>query len=395
MSIVRRFKFLWREIPWMSRRPGVLMYFFFFWNERLTAAGHVLSVFLLFSLFVLWVPGFYLVKFFLFLCCGFLIFPLFTLILAKETSVSSVRVDPVKEGDIAEISAVVYSKKLCHAVKLASFRMHPSLKYLPEENWKRVASGQSLEFRTQVQTFRRGAFPLPYIAATFGDPLGVASISRRAEGEYELLVFPRVMKLREFRFLTSGKSGLAFAPYLTSTFQRGLDFIGVREYREGDSLRDLHHGAFARYGRPFTKEFAAERGEGIVLLLDLACADLLSKTRVENAVRLCAGIASYLATRNLLGRFFIGNREIPLENAKIIPTVLSALARAPYPELNKPFPKPSLWSPAARPMTPVLSVSVLPLESPLITKQIVVSETAFREDDILSLVLNDEREVSL
>ena len=78
MSLARRIKFIWREIPWFSRRPGILMYFFFFWNERLTAAGHVLSVFLLFSLFVLWVPGFYLVKFFLFLCSAFLIFPLFS-----------------------------------------------------------------------------------------------------------------------------------------------------------------------------------------------------------------------------------------------------------------------------------------------------------------------------
>lgn len=395
MSLARRIKFIWREIPWFSRRPGILMYFFFFWNERLTAAGHVLSVFLLFSLFVLWVPGFYLVKFFLFLCSAFLIFPLFSLTPPRHASVFSVRVEPVKEGDVAEISALVCSKKNYPAVKLACFRMHPSLKYLPGENWERLAKNQTLEFRTRVKTFRRGAFPLPYIAATFGDPLGVASISKRAEGEHELLVYPKMIKVREFRFLSSGKSGLAFAPYLSSNFQRGLDFVGVREYREGDSLRDLHHGAFARYGKPFTKEFAAERGEGIVLLLDIACSDLLSKTRVENAVRLCAGIAKYLTTRNLLGRFFIGNREIPLENAKIMPTVLSALARAPYPELHKPFPKPSLWSPAARPMTPVLSVSVFPLESPLITKQIIISESLAREDASLSVVLNEEMEVSL
>ena len=91
MSLARRIKFIWREIPWFSRRPGILMYFFFFWNERLTAAGHVLSVFLLFSLFVLWVPGFYLVKFFLFLCSAFLIFPLFSLTPPRHASVFSVR----------------------------------------------------------------------------------------------------------------------------------------------------------------------------------------------------------------------------------------------------------------------------------------------------------------
>lgn len=379
----------------MHRRPSVLMYFFFFWNERLTPIGHCLSVFLFFSLFVIWAPGFYTVKIFLLLCSAFLIFSLFTLVAPKGSVLSGVRVPKVREGDDAEITANLYSEKSCSAVKLSCFRMHPSLKLCPEENWHSLSAKDSLELKATLKTFRRGAFPLPYIAASFGNTLGVSSISKKASGDYELLVLPKAIKLREFRFLGSGKSGLSFAPYLSPSFQRGLDFIGVREYREGDSLRDLHHGAFARYGKPFTKEFAAERGEGIVLLLDVSCVKLIDKCRIEHAVRLCAGIAEYLVERNLLGRFFVGNQEISLERTKVLPTVLDALARAPYPEVAKPFPKPSLWSPAARPMTPVLSVSVLPLESPLITKQIVVSEKTYREDALLSVVLDKETEVSL
>ena len=46
-------------------------------------------------------------------------------------------------------------------------------------------------------------------------------------------------------------------------------------------------------------------------------------------------------------------------------------------------------------MAPVLSVSVLPLDSPLITKQIVVSEKNGMEDDKFFLSLSSEGEVHL
>ena len=94
----------------MHRRPSVLMYFFFFWNERLTPIGHCLSVFLFFLLFVIWVLGFYTVKIFLLLCSAFLIFSLFTLVAPKGIILSGVRVPKVREGEDAEITANLYSE---------------------------------------------------------------------------------------------------------------------------------------------------------------------------------------------------------------------------------------------------------------------------------------------
>ncbi len=379
----------------MSRKPGLLQYFYFFWNERLTPAGHALSVFLFFSLFFVWAPGAYTVKALLLFCSALVVVALFCRWPLKKVSVDSVRVRPVREGEVAHVIANIYSAKNYPAVKLACTRMHPALKYLNIAEWLSVGAGASVPFSASVQTTRRGAFPLPHVAASVPDALGIATISKTAVGEFELLVLPRVIRTLDFKFLNYGRSGRAFAPYLTPSLQRGMDFVGVREYREGDALRDLHHQSFARYGKPFTKEFAAERGEGLVLLLDVSCTSLYDKSRVENAVRLTAGIASWLIDRSLLGRFFIGNQEIPLNGRGSLETILYALARAPYPELHHKFPKPSEWAPAARPMTPVLSVSVLPLESKLVAKQIIVSDHEEKLDDRLFLKLAKETEVSL
>lgn len=74
---------------------------------------------------------------------------------------------------------------------------------------------------------------------------------------------------------------------------------------------------------------------------------------------------------------------------------MDALARAPYPELGKEFPKPERWAPAARPMAPVLSISVLPLTSDLITKQIIVAEENAESDSVLQIAISSAQGVSL
>lgn len=364
------------------------MYFYFFWNERLTAIGHALFIFALFALFFVWAPGAYTVKALLLFCASLLIVGIFTRWPLKKIDVDSVRVRPVREGEIAKVVANISAQKKYNAVRLGCYRLHPCLKFLNDSPWESLGVNDSVPFSANVQTSRRGAFKLPKVSATVPDAMGIATIQKNAPGEGELVVLPRTIRVLDFSFLTYGASGRAFAPFLTPSLQRGMDFIGVREYREGDSLRDLHHQSFARYNKPFTKEFAAERGEGLVLLLDVACETFFDKSRVENAVRLTAGIAKWLIDRSLLGRFFVGNKEIALNGRGSLDTVLDALARAPYPELHHEFPKPSEWAPAARPMAPVVSVSVLPLESKLVTKQIVVSERDEKTDDKLFLNLN-------
>ena len=371
------------------------MYFFFFWDGRLPALGRTLSVFLFFSLFMIWAPGAMALKAFLFFCDALLMTSIFLLWPTKKLQIKNVRMENAIEGNAAKISAIVEGEKFFRAVRLGSYRMHPALKFLPAENFRPLPAFVSEEFFAKVQTSRRGVFELPHIAVAIPDALGVATILKVFPEKKELVVYPQKISVNSLNFLSLGISGRAFAPYLRPEFQRGQDFVGVREYREGDSLRDLHHKAFARYGKPFTKEFAFERGRGIVLLLDIACEKLADKARVENAVRLCAGVVEWLASRSLLGRFFIGNREITQTKNSPLESVMDALARAPYPELGKEFPKPERWAPAARPMAPVLSISVLPLTSDLITKQIIVAEENAESDSVLQIAISSAQGVSL
>ena len=361
-------------IPRAPRRAGLLMRFYYYWQECCTQAGHAALALLLFSMFAGAAPGFWAAWVF----CGIdflfvlaLIVSLFCTSKFSKVEIRNVSVSPAVEGVSAKISATVYAPRKMGELYLGAFRMDPSLKceMLPAVA---CAANEAVRLECLVQTKRRGSFKVPKVAAVVPEIAGMFRACFAAQGSFELLSYPKAVRVSAFPFLTAGASGCVFAPLLMPSLARGLDFVGVREYREGDSLRDLHHKAFARYGRPFTKEFEVERGAGVVFVLDTATPDYASRIQLENAIRLAAGVGAWLLERGILGRFFVGDSEVPLNGADSLQeSLLQVLARIPSADIVHHV-SPKTWSPAARPMGPVLRVGLYVDDNPLIHKQIVV-----------------------
>ena len=382
------------------------MHAYYLWQEYFTPAGKAAAAFFPLSMAAGMVPGFWAAWVF----CGldFLLFlgmilSLFSSSKLNYVSIENVVVTPTYEGDVATVSADVGvggseavnaigrkrsanlllkmfgrkdSLERLDSVQLASFRMDPSLKCLESEMVQITSADGCKKLECQIQTKNRGAFPLKKIAANVPEIMGLLQWPFEYRGSAELLVYPRPVKVGEFPFLTSGASGMVFAPLLMPSLNRGMNFVGVREYREGDALRDLHHKAFARYGKPFTKEFETERGAGTILVLDTAAPSFGERQYLESAVRLAAGIGLWLLERNILGRFFIDDEEISLAGSGDVggerrKNLMDALARIPAANLVSAR-KPGPWSPAARPMDPVLRVGLFAKEDPLVHKHIVL-----------------------
>lgn len=391
-------KWFVNSVPRAPKRAGVLMHFYYLWQEYLTTAGRAALALFPLAMAVGMVPGFWAAWIF----CGldFLLFlgtiiSLFVSCKLNYVTVDNVVVTPAYEGDVATISAEVgvgledsvnaigrrkirgKAPSRLDSVQLMSFRMDPSLKCEGSE-FVQISKADGLKkLECRVQTKNRGAYPLQKVSACVLEIMGILQWPYPYRGSAELLVYPRPVKVGEFPFLTAGTSGMVFAPLLMPSLTRGMNFVGVREYREGDALRDLHHRAFARYGRPFTKEFETERGAGAILVLDTAAPTFAERQHLEAAIRLTAGIGMWLLERNILGRFFIDDEEISLagsgaadgERRKIL---LDALARVPAANLISAK-KPGPWSPAARPMDPVLRVGLFAKDDPLVHKHIVVA----------------------
>lgn len=397
--------FTWfvNSVPRAPKRAGLLMHAYYLWQEYLTTAGRAAFALFPMAMAAGMIPGFWAAWIF----CGldFLlilgtIISLFVSCKLNYVTVDNVVVTPAYEGEVATISAevgvgledsvnAIGRRKIrgkgpsrLDSVQLSSFRMDPSLKCEGSEMVQITRADGLKKLECTIQTKNRGAYPLKKVSACVLEIMGILQWPYPFRGSAELLVYPRPINVGDFPFLTEGASGMVFAPLLMPSLTRGMNFVGVREYREGDALRDLHHKAFARYGRPFTKEFETERGAGAILVLDTAAPTFTERQHLESAIRLTAGIGLWLMERNILGRFFIDDEEISLAGSGAADgerrkNLLDALARIPAASLTNAK-KPTPWSPAARPMDPVLRVGLFAKEEPLVHKHIVV--TRFKGD---------------
>lgn len=396
------------------------MRMYYLWQEGFTQVGHAAAALLIFSMFAGAVPGFWAAWVF----CGLdfmyllaLVPSLFMTARKSKFKADGIAVQNIYEGGVANVSLHVTAVDDLNAVSLGCFRMDPSLKCV-ESELVRIVACDSAELICKIQTKKRGAFEIPKVAVILPEINGALRYAANA-GKAELLVFPRPLRVSAFPFLISGASGTVFAPLLMPSLTRGMNFVGVREYREGDALRDLHHKAFARYGKPFTKEFETERGAGAILVLDVTARNLRDKSSVEMLIRLAAGIGLWLLERNALGRFFIGDDEISLVQADGGESFLEALARIPSASLletrsskgsrdsriaensrnadnsrnaeksRKKASAQKLWSPAARPLGPVLRVGLFATEDPLVHKQVILDAHLKASDESKTSISDD------
>ena len=382
-------KWLLNAVPRAPKKSGVLMAVYFWWLDYFTSAGRAFASLFLLAMFAGAVPGFWAawifagIDFLLFLG---LVFSLFVTAKRSKIWIESASVNRVREGETATVIAYVTVRSTIDCVTLGANRLPPSLTGVESDREKIKKGEPPRKMECQVCTTRRGSFMLTKVAANVPEIMGLLRWPYGYNGSVELLFYPRVLKVQNFPFLTQGASGMAFAPFLMPSLTRGMNFIGVRPYREGDSLRDLHHKAFARYGKPFTKEFEVERGAGVILLLDTATPNFKSRQYLEHAIRMTAAVGEWLLDREILGRFFINSEEITLDGGnESRKNLLDALARIPPASLaygKQPVP----WAPAARPMDPVLRIGLYESEDAFVNKHIVVGAKSTLAEDKLRVV---------
>lgn len=123
--------------------------------------------------------------------------------------------------------------------------------------------------------------------------LGLARHSSRVNVESRLVVFPRYVELASFpiadSFLHQQRT-----PFDLSSKGAGMDFYGVREFREGDPLRHVHWRSTARRGGLVVKEFEREVGTPLLVLIDNGNGSGANgHGSLDSAARLAASIVRY------------------------------------------------------------------------------------------------------
>jgi uncharacterized protein (DUF58 family) len=122
----------------------------------------------------------------------------------------------------------------------------------------------------------------------------VAEARRTIESSGRIVIFPRVVPLARLPVL----EGAAARPSLLGPgVQRGegQEFLGVREYRQGDSPRSIHWPSTARRGALVVREMELERPAGLLIVVD-TWADAGAE---ETVLDLCCTVAASAAVEAL------------------------------------------------------------------------------------------------
>ncbi|HET7745808.1 MAG TPA: DUF58 domain-containing protein, partial [Vicinamibacteria bacterium] len=147
------------------------------------------------------------------------------------------------------------------------FRWGSSIGYTPSEAMVAACGEGPSEVRAILRPARRGRYELRGPALRRTDPLGLVAGPARRCPDQALLVYPRYWTLERFEVPIGRRYQPGGIP-LTSSTGDAIEFVGTRDYREGDPIRTIHWRSWARRGQPVVKEYQEEYFCRIAVVLD-------------------------------------------------------------------------------------------------------------------------------
>ena len=155
-----------------------------------------------------------------------------------------------------------------------------------------LAGGARQRVSAKARFSARGAHHLDPFRVAALVPLGIAQGAARETQPVSFMVVPRVARVTQVttpfnrRHQPGGVTG-------ASRTGDATDLAGVRPYRAGDPLRDLHARSWARHGSPMVRQYQEEYFTRIGVVVDT---DVAAQTpeHLEGALSLSAGIIARL-----------------------------------------------------------------------------------------------------
>ena len=182
-----------------------------------------------------------------------------------------------------------------------------------------IGPGETVHAETWILPRRRGRMAFREIDVSSRFPFGLIEKVLRIENDFEVLVHPRTLPVRAgvLAELRSGRGGgLDPSPRPGD----GEDFFGLREYRPGDSIRQIAWKRLAGLGRLATIERSVSGPPRLVVSLDLRAptASLRSgETPPRELEERAITIAASLAADSMRNGFEVGLEVLGLEAPRL------------------------------------------------------------------------------
>jgi uncharacterized protein (DUF58 family) len=166
--------------------------------------------------------------------------------------------------------------------------------------------GERHRAKLSVLCSQRGEYNLRGFRIETDFPFGIFRSYRVFDQPRSLLVYPRFTPLTRIE-LAAGRRYQPGGVALLSILGDSVEFIGNREFREGDNVRDIDWRATARLNKPIVREYREEYLLRVAVILDTHVprkAPLQRSDAFEQAVSVSAAIGDYLARQEYIVDLF-------------------------------------------------------------------------------------------
>jgi len=163
----------------------------------------------------------------------------------------------------------------------------------PEPQIAQLTAHGSARCEMQARFIERGEHQLDLFHAGALVPLGLALGPLVDSTPCRFVVVPKIARVEHITLPRSVRyqpGGVAQA----STVGEAMELMGVRPYRRGDPVRDLHSKTWARTGKPHVREYQQEYFTRIGVILDND-ETTGSEATFESAISLAAGVVARLS----------------------------------------------------------------------------------------------------
>ena len=187
-------------------------------------------------------------------------------------------------------------------------------------------------YRFSIQPDFRGCYPDGDATLTCSFPFGIWTAKRKLEDITPITVWPKVYPITGQAVL-KGRNTAELGEGERSG--RAGNFIGIRDYRNGDSLRDVNWIATARYGELVVTERSAPQSCNVEVIVDVGAFE--EREQLAKRIRVAASVLANLHHSSISLTVRIGKQVIhvmPGRNGFV--QMMDALAKVPAEGLGEP-----------------------------------------------------------
>lgn len=134
----------------------------------------------------------------------------------------------------------------------------------------RVPARSFVELRARLKPSQRGLFELPAVRLALIGGLGLADRVLHLPLPQPVKVLPDFKAVARYALLGVDRRNAALGVHLRRRRGTGMEFHQLRDFREGDSLRQIDWKAVSRRERLISRDYREESDQQVILMLDMS-----------------------------------------------------------------------------------------------------------------------------